>query len=383
MTHDTNALYLAVDPTGKYLLISYQNGGPSGRDGHDAFEAIDIATRRVVATIHGPPMVGGEIAASPLNGNVWINIWDACETASYDRLGCAIVPGRGWNVFRAGDYTLLRSFATPGRFEGRPLFLNGGKKALLSGNPLRVVDTATFRVLESVPVPGIHVTDSAVPADGKTIFVVRGNELWLVEPESKECANSPHGLVGYFAFDGSPQDSMAEHVFEFNGGVEYVPGIAGQALRVAAGGSAKLRPRSEWRFGDSNTTIVSQTFWFRSPSGATWTVARGEPTERIFALQGNGSRVVFGHAVDSVSAEAESGKWHLAAFVRNGPSITVFIDGVRVGEVAYPADVDGRIRNFIIEGPVEIDELMTYGRAMGEVEIRAMFETRQRAACRP
>jgi DNA-binding beta-propeller fold protein YncE len=111
---------VAITPDGKYLYVNYQCFGPGGSPGHDAIGKFDIATDTLVKGIVGFPNVGSKIAVSPDGKRVWASNVDACSSASYDHVGCPVVPQGVVNVISTATDTLIQSLAATGRVSFAP-----------------------------------------------------------------------------------------------------------------------------------------------------------------------------------------------------------------------------------------------------------------------
>jgi DNA-binding winged helix-turn-helix (wHTH) protein/DNA-binding beta-propeller fold protein YncE len=123
---------VGIDPDGRELYVSYQCGGPGGRSGHDAVEIYDVNSEKTIATVNGPPMVGGAVSFAPNAPYVLLNGTDACLVPSYDHVGCPSVPGRVYHLLNSADYKVSKTFAMPTE-TGVGEFAPDGTRIVFSG----------------------------------------------------------------------------------------------------------------------------------------------------------------------------------------------------------------------------------------------------------
>jgi hypothetical protein len=146
---------VAVTPDGSRLYVNYQCGGPSGSSGHDAVGIFDVATNSFLTSITGLPNVGSSITISPNGSQVWENGGDACSSIAYDHVGCPAVPGVPEAVINALGTTTNSLLQTLGfaPSAGFVSFSPDGSSAYVGGNSLTIIDTTSFAVIGTVPLP--------------------------------------------------------------------------------------------------------------------------------------------------------------------------------------------------------------------------------------
>jgi hypothetical protein len=134
-------LFLKVDPQGRHLYVTYQC---TSKAGHNPLEIFDVASEELLATVSGPPMVGGDLAVSPDGRLVLIDGWNACEINEYDHVGCPPIPGHIYHLFRPADRQILNTFTFP--HSARKACFLDDSRFLLTGESLAVVDAVKSAV---------------------------------------------------------------------------------------------------------------------------------------------------------------------------------------------------------------------------------------------
>lgn len=176
---------LRVTPDGSRLYVSYQCGGPGGSGGHDAVGIFNVATDAFFSSVTGLPNVGqgASTGISPNGAQFWENGEDACSSPAYDHVGCPTSPGVPEivvNVIQTSSNTLLKSLGfTTSEGAGSVIsFFPNGSQALLGGNSLKVIDTASFATTASIP----------IPASGSVVFTPDGTRAYAPVPSQNTVA---------------------------------------------------------------------------------------------------------------------------------------------------------------------------------------------------
>ena len=145
-----------VTPDGSTVYVNYQCGGPGGSGGHDAVGRFDASTGAFLGSITGLPNVGHGLMISPDGAQVWEHGGDACSAAFYDHVGCSFVPAGVVNAIATSSNTLQHSIGFSDFAPGLMSFFPDSSRAVIGNNTasLVVVDTATFGIVDTLPVPG-------------------------------------------------------------------------------------------------------------------------------------------------------------------------------------------------------------------------------------
>lgn len=154
---------VAVTPDGAKLYVSYQCAGPGGSNGHDAIGIFDVVTDAFVGSITGLSNVGGPIAISPNNVQVWETGTDACSNPVYDHIGCPSIPGvpeTVANIIGTSGTKLGSVGFSLSEGAGITSFFPDSSRVFIGGGDLKIVDTTTF----------VKMQTFALPASGSVVF---------------------------------------------------------------------------------------------------------------------------------------------------------------------------------------------------------------------
>lgn len=239
--------FLTLSPRADQLAVSYQCGGPLGREGHDSVELFDARTGKSQHMFAGQPMVGGGPEYSPDGELLWVDALDGCVTEKYDRAGCPQVPTYLYQVFQLSPPRLLKSVAVGDHGE-RPLFLSG-RAALTREKLITVFDPVRFTVRERVEKEGHRsgVTAVALSRDRSHLFAAYSqfdrepvHALWRLGIEPPACALPEKGIFHFLPFDGAGEDYVENATLTSPAGLGFAPGLIGQALRLDSGREMRL-----------------------------------------------------------------------------------------------------------------------------------------------
>ena len=197
----------------------------------------------------------------------------------------------------------------------------------------------------------------------------------------------PSGLVSWWRAEGNFNDSSDGNTgFPVNA-VNFVPGKVGQAFSF--NGSAMRVPSSaNLNFGTGN---FSGSMWVKTTVGGGFMVEKDIPgangADWFVHLTGGKVRFVVGQGGDpsvTSSARVDDGVFHHLAWVRNGTSLSVYIDGALsaqgnapfVGNVSngvqfvIGAEINNDGNNNLINTSVSvIDEVAMFNRALSAAEV--------------
>lgn len=377
LTHEGNALHLVLSPDQSHLVVTYQNGGPGGREGHDAFQVFHLANGSV-KTAHGPPLVAGQPTVAA-NGDVWIDMWDACDSSTLDQAGCPYSGARGFQVFRPPDYRHRQSIVERGQPQGPAMAL--GDYIVVSRNfRLDVIDATRLRLLERWT-PGKPLVTSMAQGSNGRVLLLREKELIELQPEPPECLSK--SIKSFAAFDGSWQDASEENEFVISGEAKFIPGRVGQAAHLEQGAQASLKSSSIWRFGDPGATAVSLAFWVRPPAKDSPLISRDHPGNGWLLEQVSGSFKLHLGLEVQIDGPGLSDGWHHVVLTRAETQFALFIDGEPRGS-ALSTTLGARTTTpFLLYGPADFDEFAMFDRTLTAAEVRSLYQSRVSGPCSP
>lgn len=385
-------MFLAMNPAGTRLFVSYQCGGPGGRSGHDAIDIVDVASGASVGTISGPPLVGGPITVSPDGSHVWVEGDDACLSPSYDHAGCPLVPGRVLHAIRTSDRAVVQSLGLPSlMFGGFPVFLHDGRHLALPGRPIEIIDASTMVSRESLDLG--DVAHLALSPDGRRAYVPLPNEnaVAVLDAASQQCEPPQEGLAHFWPADGNANDVPDGTPGTLKAGAQFAPGRLGQAFRFLGDGgyvSMGLRAPGGMSFVDMTIALWVR---FSSPRFPAVIVQRltltGDNGWRLFADGSGAFAFCIGGpggcrpgpptlAVGSSRATADT--WYHVAMVKKGNVATLYVNGSETAGAALGAfrdtgdPIEMRVGAGANGGSMHgmVDELAIYHRALSLGEIR-------------
>lgn len=237
--------------------------------------------------------------------------------------------------------------------------------------------------------------EESVVTDWQIIAVLICGALILVPPLF---AGVDRDLVGYYPFEGNPQDQSgkANHGSEY-GGVSYGAGKVGEAAQFDGIDDYIRLPRVV----EEDFTVV---FWVRTsavaPNGTEWWQGFGLVDAEVCGSPGggdwgiaqlNGGRVFMGGGIETVQSNSHinDGNWNpvAATWDTTVGQIAVYVHGVLEDDIAIgwigpltgppwigvannPCDVQFNRLWF----PGEIDELRFYERILRPFEIHALSQ---------
>jgi hypothetical protein len=208
----------------------------------------------------------------------------------------------------------------------------------------------------------------------------------LVTPEQPGATN----LVAYYAFEGNTNDSAGGPAGTVGGAPKFVPGKAGQAIKLNGATDYVLVTRS------LNLPVYSAALWFRVEGGtgnrALLSIFNdaAQHGALLEVTSIGGLRFLHRAPVGSTAGDVnirnngkfDDGTWYHAAMVKSADSVTLYINGEEAGSAAsttqfgqaltkmalgmlkYPIDTaDTRYL------PGEMDEVYLYSRALSQAEV--------------
>jgi DNA-binding winged helix-turn-helix (wHTH) protein/DNA-binding beta-propeller fold protein YncE len=386
---------LGIDPGGHELYVSYQCGGPGGRIGHDALEIYDVNSEQILATVSGPPMVGGDPSFSPNGQWVLLPGREACLDPQYDHIECPAVPSSVYHLLRSADRKIVKTFAMPDS-ETAGVFVPDGRRVLLSGDSLSVLDPLSGTVLEKLARPGEEYSNVAfTPAGNRAIVPVIPTGILVLDMLDERCLPSTQGLSNLYSGDGTLSDVRQVNSLEAEGGVDFAPGLIGQAFHFN-GKDGLLHVRAWGACGGCGPSWSESLYVkFSELQGEMGILERqrleNDPEirlrktaeHRIVLEVADGSKA--GPSV-STSEPISAGKWHHLAVVTDRGQQILYVDGSMIGRIQTPllsprpvgAVMGGTFigaahdRTRFLNGLV--DEVAFYNRALSAAEIKGMYE---------
>lgn len=391
--------FCSIDGLGTKLLVSYQCGGPTGRDGHDAIEVFDLPSERSIRTFSGPPLVGMEHAFFPDGDRVWLAGGDACSREVYDREGCPDGLNQIHYVFRVSDGRILRSIPLPLPFGLWPILFGNGERVLVGyARQLGVLGTTRFAPLESYRYVSADTASDAVIADQvqKVLLTVpTRKELWVINTDASGCDDAGPGVAHHFSGDGTEHDSIDNaHIQQ---PPAYAPGFVGQAFKFTGNGRSVIHAPSDFHAGEGNSTVAlyvkpedhtEATLLERGDTVEYWRLTTGPAGIGFEFKPKSGAPVIV--RTDRI---LRPGEWTHLAVTQTEQHVALFVDGVQVANAAgspgivqpylglqdYPFGWSPTKQN-TFRGLV--DELILWSRALSPDEVRAIYRRRLEAPCK-
>ena len=398
LTREGCPYFIDIDSHERFLLVSYQCGGPTGRDGHDAIELIDLESEKSVVVASGPPLVGGPHRFSPDSTLAWLNGWDACRTAGYDHVGCPFVPGDVFHVFRIADQRFIKTLEFPPKRGGQPHFFPDGSRVFLDQG-MHVVETARFTAVETYPMPS-QVAGALAP-DGKKAYVVldKEKELNIFEAEPPECSFQGPGSIHLLTGDGTGFDSIQNAVVDPPG--SYQPGRVGQAFSFDGHERSLIRSSSSFRFGIGDSTLAlyvkpakpaqfgTLLEWMGDDRKQGWRLSVDENRFVLFDFVQRGANPI---RLQSRTRLPQIG-WTHVAVTKTQEALRLFLDAAESANDKGPGSpfrfdhfspyrlgFSGETGSVAFRGL--IDEIALWARALPAEEIRALYERRLHGPCK-
>ncbi|MBL8291332.1 MAG: LamG domain-containing protein [Bryobacterales bacterium] len=399
---DACPAFVRLDRTGERLAVSYQCGGPRGREGHDAVEIFDARDGRLLDSFVGPPLVGGEHQFSPDGRTLWMDGGDACSSDRYDREGCLQTPSRVAYVYRLADRKIVKTFALPITFLGnRTSFLGSGNAALFSSQFAEVYRTSNFALIERWKLP--TAGSALASADGRRVFfLLDGAEVEVVDVEPPSCSELGVGAIHHLAVDGATGDRIENARIVPEEGAQYAAGFVGQALQLHPSGTPmEIRAPSTHNFGHLDSSIAFYVKMERSPLPIPILEYR-LPTEEVswrlmvntdgrLGFSFRGEKAV--HLELRGTSDLAHRKWHHIALTKTAQAIRLFVDGELHAEGTSLASLHGLAYNQPVrlgwsaasKGRLEglLDEMVMWNRALEAGEVRELFRRRLEGECKP
>ena len=395
---------VGIEPERGELYVSYQCGGPGGRSGHDAIEIYDVNSETVLATVAGPPMVGGILSFDRYAPYVLLPGKDACLSPSYDHVGCPSAPSNVYHLLGSGDRKVIRTFTIPGR-EMSGVFAPDGRRMVFSGDSLSVLDPLKEKVLERYAGFGEgHGRVVFTPAGNRAFLPVSPTGILVLDALDPGCLPSKEGLFDLYSGDGTLDDERQAQPLVPEGGIEFAPGLIGQAFHF--NGEDSLLRSTLWGACSECGESWSETLYVKFNAlkgemtileGAHYAINR---EHRVFKSKDNrivlevGDRHKPGASV-STSAPIGAGNWHHLVVVTDHEERILYVDGTMIGRIRLPparpnplnGPADGAYvgaspdRTNFLNGLV--DELAFYNRALSPLEIKGMYELTLSRPCSP
>lgn len=394
-----------LDRAGKRLMIGYMNGGPTGRDGHDVVEVIDVETEKRLALFSGPPLVGGSHRFTADGRYLWLDGADACSATHYDHQGCPSVPSAIFYLFRLEDQKVVKTVAMPQW--RRPHMLPDRSQFIATGSAIHSFDASRLADIEYFA-PGHFIHQAALSPDGKTAYLtwadsmdINPREVWVLSAEPDECTPNSSDLTHFFAMDGTGNDSLGSSHMLPREALQFTPGFIGQALKIGSGAvNPMIRTKIAYPdFGQRDFTLSFYLKPLTPPDGnMLFGLMKGNLPAWSMSASGEGIKLdVWANGIPPVSltvkAMLDPSRWTAVAFTKGNGSLRLYIDGKFAGGVPVPdenMEFDSFGGNMQIGGMPNtsnqlhalIDEVATWSRTLSADEIREAHERRLAPECR-
>jgi hypothetical protein len=368
--------YLAIDPGGRYLFVSYQSGGPGGWPGHDTIEAIDLNRETPVGSFTRAPFVGGPLTAGT---TLWANGLDGCTDnyAAGDRSGCPVIPGRVLYIFRPQDRSLIKALGTPlTEYLGPAAFTPDGLHVFTAGAPARVYHPSGMIEEETYPLqPSQRYQGSAFDVKRRRLYVADdAGSLDVIELPRAPCSASVPGLWNHWPGDGNPNDRKGMINAVTSGGLSYSPGLVGASFNLSSG-RIEVRSRKHTSMGFFSGRPGAILFWFKPFSNGgklAYSGMDGGLAGWTLESKPDGSlRLLMDGVTPITTGPLSPGSWHMVALVRTTSDITLLTDGRVAGSTQAPPE--GTVGATSVHwGPVPalIDEILFFEMPLSVQEVQ-------------
>ncbi len=231
-----------------------------------------------------------------------------------------------------------------------------------------------------------NVTELAIGFEGgrgTVLFddiALSGHDRQLITPVEPAATN----LVAHYAFEGNVNDSTAAHSGTVVGAPQFVPGKAGQAIKLDG---ARDFVQIESPFA---LPVYSIALWFRVDGGTgnrdLFSMYTGTGHGILVEMMGAGQlrflhRFPLGGSggTDIRRGAYDDGAWHHAVMVKSAETMTLYINGQPVGSAANNTQFNqplatlamGVLRHNSLSRyfPGALDEVRIYDRVLSDAEI--------------
>jgi DNA-binding winged helix-turn-helix (wHTH) protein/DNA-binding beta-propeller fold protein YncE len=391
-----------IDPDGSELYVSYQCGGPGGRSGHDVVEIYDVNSEKTIATVNGPPIVGGGVSFAPNAPYTLLSGTDACIVPSYDHIGCPSVPSRVYHLFSSAGHKIGRTFAMPEE-EGAGVFSPDGVRILFVGGSLSVLNPLKDTLLERYARVGEKYGKAAFsPAGNRAFIPVSPTGILVLDTLDPGCLPPTQGVFNLYSADGTLDDERQTQPLVAEGGLEFAPGLIGQAFHFN-GKNSRARVQARGACGECGESWSESLYVKFSAQDGLMTILdragyHGDPELRLSKSGDNRVILETGDnpnqvASVSTSAPISAEEWHHLAVVTDSGTRILYVDGAMIGRIQAarnrpnpPGDTiwgayvgANHDRTQFLNGLV--DELAFYNRALSASEIEGMYELTLHRPC--
>lgn len=394
---------LAVAPDGQRLYISFQCGSPGG---HDPVGVLNLATGAIVALWKGAPLVGSDVALSADGGELFADSGNACTAPQYDHAGCPSGDAQLLYVFNTTTGALLNTVAAQVVRSGAGDNVRFGRIAPLPGgmqvvDGTYILDTTRFSRLEALPAVYRARGRAAPTPDGVHLYlpVERSGTSGIADfaAAAKSCTPPTDALISWWPADGTPDDAWSIVPGHPSPGVDYGPGVIGQAFafshagdRVSFGDHQDLVGRFEhftvagWvKFAATRSAALVHKM---GADGSGWWLGTDDRSHLTFRV-GTGDRNESGDRFGLHGrTELRPGVWRHVGVAASGSTVVLYLDGREEArgslDLRFSSSygVDLRLgsddRGNVFTGL--LDELTVYDRALRTPELQALT---QMAAC--
>ena len=223
------------------------------------------------------------------------------------------------------------------------------------------------------------------------------------------CANAPSGLVNWWPAEGNAIDSVGTNNGTLSGAVSYTTGEVGQTF-VFTNGAVTFDANTA-NFGTNNFTVE---FWLKTTAPVSESYQIGVMDKRptcdyynamwTIRLGGSGTggalraEITSDGVTDSIhlvgTKLVNDGAWHHIALTRNGPTLTLYVDGALDNQqtVSTVANISNGTPFVVGQSTCQccdgthpfsgsIDELSIYNRALTLAEVQSIYNAGNAGKC--
>src|SRR2546426_1818783 len=347
---------VAVSPDGSTLYIADNVAG--------AIFSLPVTGGAATLLASGPPFGTGssgpeDLAVSPDGSTLFINSGFA---------GIFTLPASG------GSPKAIVNFGGPLQLNGMALSSDGKKLYFEAVNPSFGSPSEVLTVPSSggmaTPLlsgpPLVHGGFLTLSHDDGTVYLADNGGLTFLPNEPgrvlsltlpTRCCNPPPGLVSWWPGEGNANDVVGSNNGKLVNGVSFVPGLVGQAISlnginqyVNLGNSASLQvshgnfTTDAWVQFNAITGDMSildkMAGSFDNQDG--WRLLKQLDNRFWFCLGGGSFNSCTGSPPDSVASitSASPDVWYNVAVVKDGPQISIYVDGNFEGTTTFAPFTD-------------------------------------------
>jgi len=220
---------------------------------------------------------------------------------------------------------------------------------------------------------------------------------WLYDHpgQALPCTPAPSGLVSWWGGDNNALDMVGGYNGTLHGDTTYAAGKVGQSFSFDGNGDYVSIPQSA-NLPVRGTNSFTIDAWVKNSDGSMFNVFAFRPNENTnvqFFIDGTTTSIwVPEHWLAQINHNVDPTEWNHFAYVRNGNTWRLYVNGVQVGsDIIDAIDLGNPITTQNIGAPGcvcgqwakgQIDEVEIFNRALSAEEIAAIYNSGSAGKCR-